>query len=128
MSENCFHCGQEIEKERISLDNKIFYGAGGLNNLRKEHRKAEIGFWLLTDFWGQRIMKEAIPLICNFGFTNLGLHRIEGFVESENSNCKRALDKLDFSHEGTMKECEIKNEKFISLDIYAKINTEYQNG
>ena len=24
MSENCFHCGQEIEKERISLDNKIF--------------------------------------------------------------------------------------------------------
>jgi len=24
VSENCFHCGQEIEKERISLDNKIF--------------------------------------------------------------------------------------------------------
>ena len=66
-------------------------------------------------------MKEAMPLICNYGFDNLGLHRIEGFVESKNKNCKNAMAKLDFQHEGTMKECEIKNGKFISLDIYAKV-------
>ena len=35
-----------------SSDNTIFYGAGGLNSLSKEHKKAEIGFWLLPDFWG----------------------------------------------------------------------------
>jgi ribosomal-protein-alanine N-acetyltransferase len=51
-----------------SLDNKTFYGAGGLNSLNKEHKKAEIGFWLLPDFWGQGIMKEAMPLICDYGF------------------------------------------------------------
>ncbi|UOE39619.1 heavy metal translocating P-type ATPase [Chryseobacterium oryzae] len=28
MSENCFHCGQEIEKERISFDEKIFCCTG----------------------------------------------------------------------------------------------------
>lgn len=39
-----------------SLDNKTFYGAGGLNDLSKQHKKAEIGFWLLTDFWGKGIM------------------------------------------------------------------------
>jgi [ribosomal protein S5]-alanine N-acetyltransferase len=104
-----------------SLDNKTFYGAGGLNNLIKEHKKAEIGFWLISDFWGKGIMKEAMPLICNYGFENLGLHRIEGIVETENKNCKNAMAKLDFQHEGTMKECEIKNGKFISLDIYAKV-------
>lgn len=107
-----------------SLDNKTFYGAGGLNSLSKEHKKAEIGFWLLPDFWGQGIMKEAMPLICDFGFDKLGLHRIEGFVESENVNCKKAMAKLDFQHEGTMKDCEIKNGKFISLDIYAKCKNE----
>jgi ribosomal-protein-alanine N-acetyltransferase len=104
-----------------SLDNKTFYGAGGLNSLSKEHKKAEIGFWLLPDFWGQGIMKEAMPLICDYGFDKLGLHRIEGFVEAENTNCKKAMAKLDFRHEGTMKDCEIKNGKFISLDIYAKL-------
>ena len=107
-----------------SLDNKIFYGAGGLNDLSKEHRKAEIGFWLLTDFWGKGIMTEAMPLICNYGFHKLGLHRIEGFVESDNTNCKNAMAKLDFQHEGTMKDCEIKNGAFISLDIYSKIKSE----
>jgi len=104
-----------------SPGNKTFYGAGGLNSLNKEHRKAEIGFWLLTDFWGEGIMAEAMPLICNYGFENLGLHRIEGLVETNNINCKRAMAKLDFEHEGTMKDCEIKNGEFISLDIYAKI-------
>lgn len=107
-----------------SLDGKTFYGAGGLNDLNKEHKKAEIGFWLLTNFWGKGIMTEAMPLICNYGFDNLGLHRIEGFVESDNTNCKNAMAKLDFQHEGTMKDCEIKNGKFISLDIYSKIKEE----
>ncbi|RBN51830.1 GNAT family N-acetyltransferase [Flavobacterium psychrolimnae] len=106
-----------------SADNKIFYGAGGLSSLNKEHKKAEIGFWLISEFWGNGIMKEAMPLICNYGFDNLELHRIEGFVESENKNCKNAMAKLDFQHEGRMKECEIKNGKFISLDIYAKVKT-----
>ena len=104
-----------------SIDNKTFYGAGGLNSLNKEHKKAEIGFWLISDFWGKGIMKEAMPLICNYGFNNLGLHRIEGIVETENVNCKNAMAKLNFQYEGTMKECEVKNGKFISLDIYAMV-------
>lgn len=105
-----------------SLDNTIFYGAGGLNNLNKEHKKAEIGFWLLKDYWGQEIMTEVMPFICEFGFNKLGLHRIEGLVETENLNCKNAMKKLDFILEGTMQNCEIKNGKFISLHIYAKLN------
>ena len=106
-----------------SADNKTFYGAGGLNSLSKEHKKAEIGFWLISEFWGDGIMKEAMLLICNYGFNSLGLHRIEGLVETENKNCKKAMAKLDFQHEGTMKDCEIKNGAFISLDIFAKVKT-----
>jgi [ribosomal protein S5]-alanine N-acetyltransferase len=121
----------DLEKNKTGIwwavcsnDNKTFFGAGGLNSLSKVHKKAEIGFWLLIDFWGKGIMKEAIPLICNYGFNNLELHRIEAFVETENINCKNAIAKLDFKHEGTMNDCEIKNGKFISLDIYAKIKND----
>jgi ribosomal-protein-alanine N-acetyltransferase len=106
-----------------SKDNKMFYGACGLNSLRKEHKKAEIGFWLLCEYWNKGIMTEAIPLICNYGFGKLKLHRIEGFVNTKNENSKKLLVKLNFQHEGTMNECEIKNGKFISLDIYAKLKT-----
>ena len=69
------------------------------------------------------IMSEAFPRICEYGFNDLGLHRIEGLVETENTNCKRAMTGLGFSHEGTMVECEIKNGRFISLHMYAKLST-----
>lgn len=120
----------ELEKNKTGIwwaicshDNQTFYGAGGLNDLSEEHKKAEIGLWLLPDFWGQGIMTETMPLICDYGFDQLGLHRIEGFVESDNQNCKKAMAKLHFQYEGTMKDCEIKNGEFISLDIYAKLKT-----
>jgi ribosomal-protein-alanine N-acetyltransferase len=99
-----------------------FLGAGGLNNLSKEHKKAEIGFWLLPEFWGKGLMTETMPLILNYAFQNIGLHRIEGFVETENIGCKKALAKLQFALEGTMQDCEIKNDTFISVAIYSKLN------
>lgn len=104
-----------------SMDDQEFYGAGGLNDLSQAHKKAEIGLWLLPEAWGKGIMQEVMISICKYGFERLGLHRIEGFVESNNQNCKRAMAKLDFEHEGTMRDCEIKEGQFISVDIYAKL-------
>lgn len=107
-----------------STDGQIFYGAGGFNNLSKQHKKAEIGFWLIPEFWGKGLMQEAFPLICNYGFEVLELNRIEGFVESDNINCKKAIEKLNFKHEGTMRDCEVKDGKFLSIDIYSKLKTD----
>lgn len=106
-----------------NLDNSIFYGASGLNSLQKEHKKAEIGFWLLPEYWGQGIITEAVPFVCNHGFTILDLHRIEAIIETENSHSKNLMPKLGFTYEGTMRECEIKNCRYISLDIFARLNT-----
>ncbi len=107
-----------------SPDNKTFYGAGGFNDLNKEHKKAEIGFWLLPEFWGKGFMQEAFPLICEYGFKNLNLHRIEGFVDHDNNNCKKAIEKLNFKLEGTMRECEVKNGEYLDVDLYSKLKTD----
>ncbi|PHR25112.1 MAG: GNAT family N-acetyltransferase [Fluviicola sp.] len=99
-----------------------FLGAGGLNDLNKKDKKAELGFWLLPENWGKGYMSEAMPLIFDHAFNEIGLHRIEGFVESKNTNCKKALAKLDFTLEGTMRDCEIKDGNYVSIDIYSKIS------
>ncbi|MEX2485756.1 MAG: GNAT family N-acetyltransferase [Brumimicrobium sp.] len=106
-----------------SKENETFHGVGGFNNLSKEHKKAEVGFWLLPEYWGKGVMNETMPILCNYVFDQLHLHRIEGFIESGNLSCIKAIKKLGFSHEGTMKDCEVKNGKFISLEIYAKLNS-----
>ncbi|MFK8057262.1 MAG: GNAT family N-acetyltransferase [Saprospiraceae bacterium] len=106
-----------------SKEDGSFMGAGGLNDLSKKNKKTEIGFWLLPEHWGKGAMYETMPLIFNHAFDSIGLHRIEGFVESKNTNCKKAITKLGFTQEGSMVDCEVKNGKFISLDIYAKLSS-----
>lgn len=108
-----------------SNDTNEFCGAGGYNELNQIHQKAEIGLWLLPEYWGKGIMKEVMPLIFELGFTTLNLNRIEGFVLSDNIKCKRALEKIHFKHEGTMRECEKKNNQWIDIDIYAILKKEY---
>ena len=98
-----------------------FMGACGLNQIHQEFRKAEIGFWLLPEYWGKGIITEALPLVCHYGFDTIGLHRIEAFVETENLKSKHAIGKMGFIHEGTMRDAELKDGKFISLEIHALI-------
>lgn len=119
---------RELEKNKTGIwwaicskDKNTFCGALGLNDIDKVNKKAEIGIWLLPEFWGKDIMKEVVPPICEYGFKVFDLHRIECFIDSENINAKNGLAKLDFNYEGTMVDCEIKNGQFISLEIYANI-------
>ncbi|MTI29959.1 GNAT family N-acetyltransferase, partial [Xanthovirga aplysinae] len=103
-----------------------FCGAGGFNGLDKKHKKAEIGFWLLQEFWGKGIMKAVMPKLFEIGFTELNLNRIEGYVVSQNIKCKNALEKINFSYEGTMRESEIKNGEKISVDFYSILKSEWE--
>lgn len=103
-----------------------FCGAGGYNDRDKTHRKAEIGFWLLQEYWGNGIMKEVMPKLFELGFNQLDLNRIEGFVDHDNVKCKNALEKINFQYEGTMRECEIKNGQLQSVDIYSLLKSEWE--
>lgn len=116
----------EIEQDGTGLWRAVcdretlqFMGACGLNSISKAHRNAELGFWLLPDFWGKGIIHEALSEICRIGFDVLGLHRIEAKVESENKRSEKTLLQAGFVHEGRLKDCEWKDNRFISLDIYA---------
>jgi [ribosomal protein S5]-alanine N-acetyltransferase len=88
---------------------------------KKEHRKAELGYWLLPRFWKQGIASEVIPHIIDYWKKEKNLHRLEAFVEEENAASIALMEKLGFTHEGTMRECEWKFGRFIDLRIYAKI-------
>ena len=46
------------------------------------------------------------------------LKRIEAEVETENKMSIRVMKKLQFVHERTKKHCDIKNGKYVSLDVY----------
>lgn len=66
-----------------------------------------------------------MPKLFEKGFANLELNRIEGYVVSDNTKCKRALEKTNFTYEGTMPESEVKNGQKISVDFYPMLKSEW---
>ena len=100
--------------------NKEFYGGIGLNDISFKKKTAEIGFWLLPEFWGKGILQQVMPHVCNYAFENLKVNQLEAYVETENLNCKKALKKLDFNLMKTKIDYEIKYGQSISLDIFVK--------
>ena len=82
----------------VDKTNHELCGAIGLSidTTETDVREAEIGYWLGVDYWGRGILKEVMPTIVDFAFSDLGLHRIEGFVENNNEKCKAAMAKVNF--------------------------------
>ena len=73
-------------------------------------------------YWGKGYIKEAADVVIEYLFDQLKIHRLEAYVESGNENSSKVLKKLDFQHEGLMRDCEVKNGEFISVDLFARIN------
>ena len=96
-------------------------GNGGFHDWHHQHRKAEIGYWLLPEFQGRGLASEAVNAMLNYGFDKMILHRIEAEVEVGNTASSALLTKNGFILEGIRKECEIINEKFINIEMWAKL-------
>jgi [ribosomal protein S5]-alanine N-acetyltransferase len=117
-----------IERERTGQwwaicdpGDQHFYGAIGFSDIHPVNHRAEIGFWLMPEYWGKGYIPEAASQIIKYGFEQMELHRIYAYVETENANSKKVLQKLGFEYEGTMKESEMKNGGWIDLQMYAVI-------
>lgn len=105
-----------------SADKGIFYGVITLPFWKKEHRKAELGYWLLPDYWRQGFITEAATTVIEYAFTKMNIHRLLAEVEDDNQGSIATLKKLGFQYEGTQRACEIKDGRFINLEMYALLN------
>ncbi|AIQ14319.1 GNAT family N-acetyltransferase [Paenibacillus durus] len=101
-------------------------GTCGFHGWMKNHYKAEIGYELTPEYWRQGYMTEVIQKAIEFGFDNLGLNRIEAFVEPENVGSRKVLEKIGLSEEGTLKEHFYWRNRFVDTVIYALLKKDYK--
>ncbi len=84
-------------------DDKVI-GTTTLFHLDLSNRRAEIGYALGRDHWGQGYLQEALNALFAFAFGELGLHRLEADVDPRNARSIRALERLGFQREGYLRE------------------------
>lgn len=66
-------------------------------------RGAHIGYWIDRNFANRGFTTQAVKLVSAFGFSQLGLHRIEINVRPENAASCRVAEKAGFELEGHRK-------------------------
>lgn len=85
------------------LDDRLV-GTCKLFHLEPKHRRAEVGFALGREHWGQGYASEALTALFDFAFSTLDLHRIEADVDPRNTASLKALERLGFRLEGHLRE------------------------
>ena len=66
--------------------------------------RAELGYILGPEHWGQGYAGEAQLRVIEFAFDDLGLHRLEADTHPGNAPSLRSLERLGFRREGLLRE------------------------
>ena len=98
-----FQAGEMIRWAIQPRTDRRLIGTVGLLHVVAEHRRGELGYELARRWWGRGLMPEAAAVVIGYGFTVLGLHRIEAGVLVGNDPSVRVLQKLGFQEEGTLR-------------------------
>ena len=79
-------------------------GSCSFHHFDEGFHRAETGYELNRAFWGKGMMTEAMSAILTYGFTELGLHRVEAIIDIMNERSKSLLLKLGFTYEGNLRQ------------------------
>lgn len=115
---------QAIRYSIIEAESGRIIGSCGYNMLDYDNARTEIGYDLGRAFWGQGYAPEAINALADYAFNTLEFNRIEAKVEPANLNSVKVLQKLHFTLEGTLRQCERSKGTFIDLCMYSKLATD----
>ena len=102
-------------------NDELIGGAGFHSKYGKLSHKDEIGYWLGKPFWNKGIMTDVVKKVCEIGFSELNLVRIEATVFNRNIASKKVLYKSGFVLKGTLKRFYFKDDKLIDADIFARL-------
>ena len=102
-----------------------FAGLAGFKGTDRLNRKSEIGYWLKEDFQHRGIMTESVRALINFGFSELGLNRIQTKCAPENVKSNKIPERLGFTLEGIERDSEfVKEGVFRNANVWSLLKKE----
>ncbi|WP_189338076.1 GNAT family N-acetyltransferase [Halomonas elongata] len=93
-------------------------GACGFNRIVASRRMAALGYWLSHDVTGHGIITACVRELLTLGFDELGLHRVELHCGEHNLRSRAVAERLGFTEEGRLRECEWIGEDPVTHVVY----------
>jgi ribosomal-protein-alanine N-acetyltransferase len=101
-------------------------GNCGIRMKAADAHEGDIGYELSPKHWGHGYATEAARAIVEFGFTQLGLHRIWSWCIAENVGSARVLQKLGMQAEGRLRENEYFKGRWWDTLLFGMLDYEWK--
>ncbi|MEP0905121.1 GNAT family N-acetyltransferase [Leptolyngbya subtilissima ST-M1] len=111
----------------ITLPDGDLCGSVGLG-LYPTYNMAELGYWIGKPYWGQGYATEAGAAVVDFGFSTLGLNRINAIRFGDNLASGRVLEKLGMAQEGYRRRQTPKWGVYRDVALYGLLREDWEKG
>lgn len=109
----------------LNSSDKII-GTCTLFQIDRQNARAEVGYALGREFWGQGLMNEAVASAIDFAFNQLYLRRLEADVDPRNTNSIKILERFGFVREGYLREKWFVGREVQDSLIFGLLNREWK--
>jgi [ribosomal protein S5]-alanine N-acetyltransferase len=103
-------------------------GVTGLGELSRRDRRAMVGTWLGRAHWGRGANAESKALVAALAFSVCGLERLGAYSNPENARSARALERLGFRHEGTLRRWHRHGDRALDVNVFGLLREEWAAG
>jgi ribosomal-protein-serine acetyltransferase len=83
-----------------------------------------MGYWLTPDAQGRGLMTAATRALVLHALGPMTLHRIEIRAAPDNRRSRAIPERLGFTHEGTVRQCEWLYDRFVDHAVYGLLATD----
>lgn len=97
-----------------------------VRQLEPGFRTAEWGFVLGSAFWGTGVFIDAAPLVLDFAFGTLGVHRMEARAVAANGRGNGALRKLGAVQEGVLRRAFLREGQFVDQVLWSILDDDWR--
>ena len=107
------------------------HGVAGITGLTEPSRRdgrAVTGSWLGSAFWGTGVNDEAKALLARIAFDACRMIRLGSYAGTGNARSRRALQKLGFVREGTLRHYHRHGDAVHDVEVFSLLREEFLAG
>ncbi|MHB9108302.1 MAG: GNAT family N-acetyltransferase [Armatimonadota bacterium] len=101
-------------------------GVVGMLPINWSNHSVELGYWLGAEFEGKGLVTMTCRALIEHAFRELGLNRVEIRLASENRRSKAVVERLGFTHEGTLRQAELLNGTLVDIERFALLRGDWE--
>lgn len=118
--------GQFFDWAIVEKSSGRMIGTCGFSKLDLQHHVGEIGYVLNPTRHGRGYATEAVMRVLEYGFTELGLNRIEGRYIADNIPSRRVMERCGLNYEGVLRQSMLIKGVYRDIAVCSIVYEEYE--